>query len=92
MRAQLSSVQNVLVHWVYLIQSIPFPNEKYTGQTEDLPARLKKHNEGGSPHTSKFKPWKLVAAVQFEDAKRALEFERYLKSGSGRAFANKHFW
>jgi hypothetical protein len=37
-------------------------------------------------------PWELVVAVRFEDARRAAAFEQYLKSGSGRAFAKRHFW
>ena len=78
--------------YVYLIQSSSHPDQRYTGHTDDLEARLAKHNEGGSPHTSKYKPWKLVASVRFEDDEKAAAFEQYLKSGSGRAFANKHLW
>jgi len=78
--------------WVYLIRSISHPGQCYTGLTDDPEARLAKHNEGGSPHTSKFKPWKLVASIWFEDDERAAAFEQYLESGSGRAFANKHLW
>ncbi len=78
--------------YVYLLRSLPHPSEKYTGFTSDLKARLQKHNDGGSPHTAKFRPWKLVAYFAFEDEAKALEFEKYLKSGSGRAFSNRHFW
>lgn len=78
--------------FVYLIQSISSPTQRYTGFTTDVIARLQEHNEGGSSHTAKFRPWKLVASFAFEDEVTALAFERYLKSGSGRAFANKHFW
>lgn len=78
--------------YVYLIQSINFPDQRYTGMTKDLKARLVKHNEGGSPHTSKYKPWKLLTYVAFQDEIKAAEFEQYLKSGSGRAFANRHLW
>jgi predicted GIY-YIG superfamily endonuclease len=80
------------VFYVYLIQSTNFPDQRYTGMTKDLKARLAKHNEGGSPHTSKYKPWKLVAYIAFQDREKAAEFEQYLKSGSGRAFANRHLW
>ena len=76
---------------VYVIQSILAPDEWYSGLTEDLCARIRQHNAGQSPHTSKFKPWRLVVSVCFEDDIRAVDFERYLKSGSGRAFASKHF-
>ncbi|MDK1032595.1 MAG: GIY-YIG nuclease family protein, partial [Planctomycetia bacterium] len=48
------------------------------------------HNSRKCPHTSKYSPWKMVVAVRFSDNTKALKFERYLKSGSGRAFAKKH--
>ena len=78
--------------YVYLIQSIPYPEQKYIGLTSNVKQRLKAHNEGGSPHTAKFKPWKLVTYVAFSEESNALDFEKYLKSGSGRAFANRRFW
>ena len=78
--------------YVYLIQSIPYPKEKYIGITSDIKDRLKVHNEGGSPHTSKFKPWKVVVYMAFSREEKAREFEQYLKTGSGRAFATRHLW
>ena len=78
--------------YVYLIQSIPFPNQRYIGLTSDIKGRMEAHNEGRSAHTSKYKPWKLVTYMAFSSESKALEFERYLKSGSGHAFANRHFW
>jgi predicted GIY-YIG superfamily endonuclease len=54
-----------------------------------LDARLRVHNSGSVTHTSKFRPWKIRTYVAFDDEKRAFAFERYLKSGSGRAFATK---
>ena len=42
--------------YVYFLQSISHPEENYGGLADDLPARIKKHNAGGSPHTAKFKP------------------------------------
>ena len=77
---------------VYLIQSIPLPDQKYIGITKDFEKRLIDHNTGKSPHTSKFKPCKLIAYFNFSDDKKAISFKKYLKSGSGRAVANKHFW
>jgi putative endonuclease len=61
----------------------------YVGITDDLRARLIKHNSGEVPHTSKFGPWKIRTYVAFSDAALAIAFEKYLKSGSGRAFAKK---
>ena len=75
--------------YVYLLESIAHPDQSYTGLTDDLQARLQVHNSGGSPHTSKFKPWRLVTYIAFSDAQKAVGFEQYLKSHSGRAFANK---
>ena len=80
------------MHYVYLIQSVASPNQTYIGLTNNLKSRLNKHNEGGSPHTSKYKPWKLVTYLAFSTREQAAEFETYLKSGSGRAFAQKHLW
>ncbi len=75
--------------YVYLLQSVNYPDQTYYGLTDDLKNRLKVHNAGGSPHTAKYKPWQLETYVAFSDEKRAVDFERYLKSGSGRAFARK---
>jgi putative endonuclease len=80
------------MHFVYLIQSISRPTQRYVGYTTNVEARIAKHNEGGCPHTAEFKPWRLVTYIAFEDKPRALAFEAYLKTGSGRAFAAKHFW
>lgn len=78
--------------YVYLIKSINFPDQKYIGMTEDLPTRLKQHNSGYSAHTSKYKPWSLINYVAFSSKNAAIDFEQYLKTGSGWAFSNKHFW
>jgi putative endonuclease len=78
--------------YVYLIRSINSPNRRYVGLTSDLDARLSTHNSGRSTHTSKYRPWQLVTCVSFQDDQRAVAFERYLKSGSGNAFANRHLW
>ena len=75
--------------YVYILQSIDTPEHFYTGLTDDIRARLQKHNAGEVEHTSKFKPWRLKTYVGFTDQARAVNFERYLKSPSGRAFAKK---
>lgn len=75
--------------YVYLLESINSPEEVYVGLTDDLRARLHAHNAGQSPHTAKFKPWRLVTYIAFSDEAKAVAFERYLKSSSGRAFAKK---
>ena len=78
-------------HYVYILESRVNSEHFYVGLTEDLNERLAKHNAGEVPHTSKFKPWSIKTAIAFRDRERACAFERYLKSGSGRAFARKHF-
>jgi putative endonuclease len=77
--------------YVYIIRSISSPEQEYIGATADLKRRLPEHNAGKSTHTAKFKPWELVWYCAFPDKYKALEFEKYLKSHSGRAFAKKRF-
>jgi len=79
------------VKYVYLLQSESDPRRRYVGITDDLTRRLKQHNLGKSPHTSKYRPWQCVVAVRFLNARKAEAFEKYLKSGSGHAFAKRHF-
>jgi len=78
--------------YVYLIQSIENPDKKYIGFTTNLKERFKKHNSGGSFHTAKYRPWELVMFLGFENETAAISFEKYLKSGSGNAFAKKRLW
>ena len=75
--------------YVYILQSQLGPEHFYVGVTDDLRARLRRHNAGEVAHTSKFRPWRIKTAVAFTDRQRASEFERYLKTASGRAFAKK---
>ena len=63
----------------------------WQAMTDNISARLQKHNEGGVPHTAKFRPWQLETAVAFRDRNKAAAFERYLKTGSGREFARRQF-
>jgi putative endonuclease len=78
------------MYHVYILRSLFAPEQHYTGFTEDVKQRLADHNAGHCTHTVKFRPWKLVSAISFADRQKALDFERYLKSGSGRAFAVRH--
>ena len=76
---------------VYILRSVSDPSRPYVGLTSNVAARLADHNAGRCHHTAKHRPWELVVAVEFANEGRALAFERYLKSGSGRAFAKRHF-
>ena len=75
--------------YVYLLRSESHPHQTYVGITSDLKQRLKEHNAGKARHTSKFTPWELETYVAFSDTDQARAFERYLKTSSGIAFANK---
>ena len=80
------------MHYVYLLRSLSAPKQTYVGCAGDLKDRLETHNAGGSPHTSKYVPWKLVTYIAFADKGQAIDFEAYLKTGSGQAFARKRLW
>jgi putative endonuclease len=78
--------------YVYLLQSLSAATQRYVGVTTNLEERLQAHNAGASLYTSKYRPWKVVMYLCFQDDRRAVDFERYLKTGSGQAFANKRLW
>ena len=76
---------------VYILISKKYPNRIYIGLTEKLTQRVGEHNIGKSSYSSKYGPWELATYVTFSQKKKAAEFEKYLKSGSGFAFLKKHF-
>ena len=75
--------------YVYILESLDYEDQIYIGFTNNLKSRLKDHNTGNSKHTNKFKPWQIIYASIFLDKSKALAFEKYLKSNSGRAFLRK---
>lgn len=75
--------------YTYILRSRAYPEEEYIGFTANLKQRLIDHNSGKSDHTSKFLPWELYWYSAFRDKYKAIEFEKYLKSHSGRAFTKK---
>lgn len=75
--------------YVYILQSVNIPERHYVGVTRDLRSRLRRHNAGEVSHTAKYLPWTIKTYVVFADEKQAVAFEKYLKSPSGRAFAEK---
>lgn len=78
------------MYYVYILRSLKNPRESYKGYTTKTPpVRLEHHNSGLSIYTNRDKPWKIVWYCAFEDVKKAKDFERYLKSGSGKAFSIK---
>ena len=70
--------------YVYILRSEAAPEQEYVGATANLKSRFAEHNARKSAHTSKYRPWSA-----FPDKQKALQFEKYLKSHSGRAFTKK---
>ncbi len=75
--------------YVYILVSESFPDRHYIGITDDLKSRLQMHNSGKVSHTSKYLPWKIQTYTAFSDEYQAINFEKYLKTASGRAFSKK---
>jgi predicted GIY-YIG superfamily endonuclease len=76
--------------FVYIIRSRTDRTRHYTGVTSSVAGRLAAHNAGRCSHTARFTPWALVVVIEFAEEYRAIKFEKYLKSGSGVAFAQRH--
>jgi len=77
--------------YVYFLRSQSRQEQIYVGLMTNLRTCLSQHNSGRSVHTRKFSPWVLLAYFAFANGKTVVAFEKYLKSGSGRAFAKRHF-
>lgn len=77
--------------FVYVLRSDRNPRRHYVGLTSDVAARLEWHNAGQNEHTGRDRPWHVLVSLEFQSAEAAAQFERYLKTGSGRAFAKRHF-
>jgi len=80
----------MLKRFVYVLKNGEVPARHYTGVTSDVAQRLAEHNKGSCTHTARYRPWFVDVIIEFTDERRALAFERYLKSGSGVAFAQRH--
>jgi putative endonuclease len=78
-------------YYVYILVSEISDEAHYSSVTRDLNVRLVEHNRGKCPHTAKHRPWKIETAVAFRSEAKARRFERFLKTGSGREFARRHF-
>lgn len=79
------------MHFVYILRSQTEPRKLYIGYAEDLSNRIREHNRGNSQYTRTNRPWKLEAYFAFGHKLVAINFEKYLKSGSGHAFLKKRF-
>ncbi len=79
------------MYYVYILKSLNFPEKIYVGYTQNIDCRLEQHNAGKSSYTDKYKPWVVHGYVAFFEENKAIAFEKYLKTGSGKALAQKHF-
>ena len=77
------------MHFVYILQSQK-DKSLYFGITENIKQRLTDHNSGKAKYSSSKRPYTLKWFCGFPNKQLALRFERYLKQGSGFAFARKH--
>lgn len=77
------------MHYAYILRSTSDPSRYYYGSTSDLRKRLAVHNAGGNVSTKPHRPWTLVWYGGFTCEQTAMDFERYLKIASGKAFARK---
>ena len=90
-RVGLENAVESSFYYVYSLRSRAHPDRYYIGRTNNLKLRLGAHNRGEVAYTSTFLPWDIEVAIAFRDEQKAVAFEKYLKSQSGRAFAKKHF-
>jgi putative endonuclease len=74
------------------LRSLKDSSKTYIGYTTDIEIRLKTHNLGRSSYTKQDRPWKLVTNIAFDCEEKAINFEKYVKVGSGNAFAKKRLW
>jgi len=84
-------MRGVGARFVYVLRSDSDRSRHYVGRATNVDTRLEWHNAGPSGYTVAHRPWSVVVALEFPDERAAAHFERYLKSGSGRAFAKRHF-
>jgi predicted GIY-YIG superfamily endonuclease len=75
---------------MYYVYSLKCKDGYYVGSTDDIQERLDRHQKGQVPATVNRLPVILEFYFAIENKYKAFEFEKYLKSGSGRAFVNKH--
>ena len=90
MRAFSGGMHGIEKRIVYILRSDADPSRHYVGLTNNLRGRLEWHNDGPCGHTTRHRPWSIVVSMEFATGEAALRFEKYLKSGSGRAFAKRH--
>lgn len=76
---------------MYYVYSLKCKDGYYVGCTDDLKDRVTRHKKGHVIATKYRLPVELDFYIAFKSKYKAFDFERYLKTGSGRAFVKKHF-
>ena len=77
--------------FVYVLRSAADRDRRYIGIASNVEERLEWHNAGPCGYTREHRPWTVGVVIEFATEREAVAFEKYLKSGSGRAFAKRHF-
>jgi putative endonuclease len=72
-------------YYIYILESYK-DGQWYTGYTDDLKQRVKKHNQGQNKSTKHKRPWKLIYFEGCINKEDALAREKYLKSGMGKRY------
>jgi putative endonuclease len=80
-----------IMFYVYILQSITNPDKTYIGYTNNLTRRLNEHNSGKCTYSSAYKPWKIICYTAFLEQEKAIAFEKYLKTSSGKTLLNQRF-
>ena len=78
------------MYYVYILKSLEYPGKHYVGLTTDLKKRLRAHNDGKTIYGNKYRPWNIDSYMALSNKSKALQFEKYLKKGSGHAFLKRH--
>jgi predicted GIY-YIG superfamily endonuclease len=76
---------------MYYVYGLYCKDGFYVGCTDNLKERIERHEKGHVQATVDRRPVKLKFYFAISDKHKAFEFEKYLKSGSGRAFIKRHF-
>lgn len=86
----LLSFTVVLMYYVYILRCAD--SKPYIGCTDNLKERIERHNKEYVPAMKPLLPITLMSYFAFSNKYTAFNFEKYLKSDSGRAFTKKHFF
>jgi len=78
------------MYYVYILRSLK-DNKLYIGYSDNINRRIDEHNNGKVESTKYRRPLALIGYICFKERQKATNFEKYLKTGSGKAFLKKHF-